>query len=166
MAFDFYTLQGAINLHKAMREFKGGKLVLNIAKFPFKCPVAPLKFVYMADAYFTERAIAGLGGLDKRFDGEALGRMFAQVLVSADNIGEGLRLLNRFIQFKQDFEPRELSRLLKEFINNIGNLADALKMLGSLMELKRDGAVLVKPAFDEAVERLETLKRKRVFAAF
>lgn len=135
-----------------------------------------------------QSAIAGLGGLDKRFDGESLGRMLGQVLVSADNIGEGLRLLNRFIEFKHDFEPyskeifhelviflqetskgfepRELSRLLKEFINNIGNLADALKMLGSLMELKRDGAVLVKPAFDEAVERLETLKRKGVFAAF
>jgi sulfide:quinone oxidoreductase len=57
VAFDFYTLQGAINLHKAMREFKGGKLVLNIAEFPFKCPVAPLEFVYMADAYFTERGL-------------------------------------------------------------------------------------------------------------
>lgn len=57
VAFDFYTLQGAVNLHKAMREFKGGKLVLNIAEFPFKCPVAPLEFVYMADAYFTERGI-------------------------------------------------------------------------------------------------------------
>ena len=57
VAFDFYTLNGAINLHKAMREFKGGKLVLNIAEFPFKCPVAPLEFVYMADAYFTERGL-------------------------------------------------------------------------------------------------------------
>ncbi len=57
VAFDFYTLPGAINLHKAMRQFKGGKLVLNIAEFPFKCPVAPLEFVYMADAYFTERGL-------------------------------------------------------------------------------------------------------------
>ena len=57
VAFDFYTLEGAINLQKAMREFKGGKLVLNIAEFPFKCPVAPLEFVYLADAYFTERGL-------------------------------------------------------------------------------------------------------------
>ncbi|MCK5071116.1 MAG: NAD(P)/FAD-dependent oxidoreductase [Desulfocapsa sp.] len=54
-AFDFYTLDGAVNLSKALREFKSGKLVLNIAEFPFKCPVAPLEFVYLADAYFTER---------------------------------------------------------------------------------------------------------------
>lgn len=135
-----------------------------------------------------QSAIAGLGGFDKRFDGEALARMLGQVLVSADNIGEGLRMLNRLIEFKKDFEPyskeifhetvlflqetskgfepRQLSRLLQEFVNNIGNLADALKMLGSLMELKRDGAMLAKPAFDEAVERLESLKRKGVFSAF
>ncbi len=55
--FDFYTLEGAVNLCKALREFKSGKLVLNIAEFPFKCPVAPLEFVYLADAYFTERGL-------------------------------------------------------------------------------------------------------------
>ncbi len=56
-AFDFYTLEGAVNLGRAMREFKSGKLILNIAEFPFKCPVAPLEFVYLADAYFTERGL-------------------------------------------------------------------------------------------------------------
>ena len=40
------------NLH-----FKKGKLVLNIAEVPFKCPVAPLEFIYMADHYFTKRGI-------------------------------------------------------------------------------------------------------------
>ncbi len=56
-AFDFYTLDGAVNLCRALREFKSGNLVLNIAEFPFKCPVAPLEFVYLADAYFTERGL-------------------------------------------------------------------------------------------------------------
>lgn len=55
--FDFYTLEGAVNLAKAMREFKGGRLVLNIAEIPFKCPVAPLEFIYMADYFFTKRGI-------------------------------------------------------------------------------------------------------------
>ena len=54
-AFDFYTLEGAVNLSRAMRNFREGKLVVSIAEFPFKCPVAPLEFVYLADAYFTER---------------------------------------------------------------------------------------------------------------
>lgn len=56
-AFDFYTLDGAVNLHRALRNFKSGKLVLNIAEFPFKCPVAPLEFVYLADAYFIDRGL-------------------------------------------------------------------------------------------------------------
>lgn len=56
-AFDFYTLEGAVNLHQALRAFRAGKLLLNIAEFPFKCPVAPLEFVYLADAYFSERGI-------------------------------------------------------------------------------------------------------------
>lgn len=56
-AFDFYTLDGAVNLAKAMREFTEGKLVVNIAEFPFKCPVAPLEFVYLADAFFIERGV-------------------------------------------------------------------------------------------------------------
>jgi sulfide:quinone oxidoreductase len=55
--FDFYTLDGAVSLEKAMRAFQGGKLVLNIAEMPFKCPVAPLEFIYMADYYFTKREI-------------------------------------------------------------------------------------------------------------
>ena len=55
--FDFYTLEGAINLEKKMRSFKSGKMVLDIAEFPYKCPVAPLEFVYLADWYFTERGV-------------------------------------------------------------------------------------------------------------
>ncbi len=55
--FDFYTLDGAVSLEKAMRNFRSGKLVLNIAEFPFKCPVAPLEFVYLADWYFTEHGV-------------------------------------------------------------------------------------------------------------
>lgn len=55
--FDFYTLDGATKLSTAMREFQGGKIVLNIAEMPFKCPVAPLEFIYLADWYFSERGI-------------------------------------------------------------------------------------------------------------
>lgn len=57
--YDFYTLDGATNLAKALRKFKKGKLVLNIAEFPFKCPVAPLEFVFLADWYFHEKGVRG-----------------------------------------------------------------------------------------------------------
>jgi sulfide:quinone oxidoreductase len=55
--FDFYTLEGAAALREFFRDWEGGKLVVNIAELPFKCPVAPLEFSFLADAYFTEVGI-------------------------------------------------------------------------------------------------------------
>lgn len=55
--FDFYTFEGAVALHKALENFKGGKLVINIAEMPIKCPVAPLEFAFLADDYFVKRGI-------------------------------------------------------------------------------------------------------------
>lgn len=55
--FDFYTLEGASALSSFLDKFEGGKLVLNVAEMPIKCPVAPLEFVFLADWYFTKRGI-------------------------------------------------------------------------------------------------------------
>jgi sulfide:quinone oxidoreductase len=51
--FDFYTLEGAIALRRQLKYFDSGRLVLNIAEVPYKCPIAPLEFVFMADWFFT-----------------------------------------------------------------------------------------------------------------
>ncbi len=56
-AFDFYTLEGATALGRALEQFKGGRLVLNVAEMPIKCPVAPLEFLFLAEAFFTERGL-------------------------------------------------------------------------------------------------------------
>jgi sulfide:quinone oxidoreductase len=56
-AFDFYTLEGALALRHALERFEGGRVVLDVAEMPIKCPVAPLEFVFLADAYFTQRGI-------------------------------------------------------------------------------------------------------------
>ena len=48
--FDFYTLEGALALRDALREFNGGRLVVHIIDMPIKCPVAPLEFAFLADA--------------------------------------------------------------------------------------------------------------------
>lgn len=56
-AFDFYTLEGAKALHGALEKFTGGRLVLNVAEMPIKCPVAPLEFLFLAEAFFTERGL-------------------------------------------------------------------------------------------------------------
>lgn len=56
-AFDFYTLDGASRLAEKLRHWEGGRLVLNVAEMPIKCPVAPLEFLFLADWFFTERGM-------------------------------------------------------------------------------------------------------------
>ena len=56
-AFDFYTLDGAEKLREELARWNGGRLVLNIAEMPIKCPVAPLEFLFLADHYFQQRGI-------------------------------------------------------------------------------------------------------------
>ena len=53
----FYTPDGAIRLAKALDEFKGGRLVINIAEMPIKCPVAPIEFACLAESYLEQRGI-------------------------------------------------------------------------------------------------------------
>jgi len=55
--FDFYTIEGAVALHNRFKDWKGGDLVMCIPELPYKCPVAPLEFVFLAEAYFTERGM-------------------------------------------------------------------------------------------------------------
>jgi sulfide:quinone oxidoreductase len=55
--FDFYTYDGAVALHDFLTKFQGGKLVINIAEMPIKCPVAPLEFAFLADYHFKKRGI-------------------------------------------------------------------------------------------------------------
>ena len=53
--FTFYDLESTIQLGKALKEFQGGKLVIDISSLPIKCPVAPLEFAFLADWYFKTR---------------------------------------------------------------------------------------------------------------
>jgi sulfide:quinone oxidoreductase len=55
--FDFYTLDGATALSKALEEFPGGRFVVHIVDMPIKCPVAPLEFAFLAEAYFRRRGL-------------------------------------------------------------------------------------------------------------
>ncbi len=55
--FEFYTARGAEMLRRFLKSWDGGRLVLNIAEVPIKCPVAPLEFLFLADSYFTELGI-------------------------------------------------------------------------------------------------------------
>jgi sulfide:quinone oxidoreductase len=55
--FDFYTLEGAVALGHCLRNWPGGRLVVNVAEMPIKCPVAPLEFLFLADWFFRQKGI-------------------------------------------------------------------------------------------------------------
>jgi len=55
--FEFYTLEGSLALHEKFKNWQGGHLVMSIVDMPFKCPVAPIEFICLADAYFTKRGM-------------------------------------------------------------------------------------------------------------
>lgn len=54
---EFYTLEGCTRLQHQLDGFEGGRLVVNIAEMPIKCPVAPLEFAFLADAYFRSKGL-------------------------------------------------------------------------------------------------------------
>ncbi|MBI5424416.1 MAG: NAD(P)/FAD-dependent oxidoreductase [Opitutae bacterium] len=54
---EFYTLEGCTALQRQLDQFKGGRLVVNIAEMPIKCPVAPLEFAFLADSYFRAKGM-------------------------------------------------------------------------------------------------------------
>lgn len=53
-AHEFYSLEGAQRLREAIREFRGGKIVVGIAGIPYKCPPAPVEFVFMIEDHFRK----------------------------------------------------------------------------------------------------------------
>jgi len=55
--FDFFTLDGAVALRDALATWDGGRLVVHIVDMPIKCPVAPLEFTFLADAFFHQRGM-------------------------------------------------------------------------------------------------------------
>lgn len=53
----FYTPDSALRLARALADFDGGDLVVDIAEMPIKCPVAPLEFALLVHEYLIRRGI-------------------------------------------------------------------------------------------------------------
>jgi sulfide:quinone oxidoreductase len=56
-SYDFYSMEGALRLREALREFQGGRIKVGVAGIPYKCPPAPVEFVFMVDQYLRKRGI-------------------------------------------------------------------------------------------------------------
>jgi sulfide:quinone oxidoreductase len=54
---EFYSYDGSLALANKLKNWSGGKLVIHITEMPIKCPVAPLEFAFLADAYFTGKGM-------------------------------------------------------------------------------------------------------------
>jgi len=56
-AHDFYSLEGAQRLREELRRFRGGRIHVGIAGIPYKCPPAPVEFVFMLEERLRRRGI-------------------------------------------------------------------------------------------------------------
>ncbi|MFT5460419.1 MAG: sulfide:quinone oxidoreductase [Myxococcota bacterium] len=56
-AFDFYSLEGSAALATHLEGFTGGHVVIDTVDMPIKCPVAPLEFALLLEAWATERGL-------------------------------------------------------------------------------------------------------------
>lgn len=95
-AFDFYTLDGADALSERLKTWKGGRLVLNVVEMPIKCPVAPLEFLFLAEAFFTRHGMRDKveityatpldGAFTKQRTSEMLGGLLAERHIQVETL--------------------------------------------------------------------------------
>jgi sulfide:quinone oxidoreductase len=85
-AYDFYTMDGAVRLFEALKGFKGGTIVIGVAGIPYKCPPAPVEFVFLLDDYLRARGIREksqiklLSPLNRAFTIEATSKLVQPIL--------------------------------------------------------------------------------------
>ena len=85
-AHDFYTLEGAEHLWRTLKEFTGGTIVIGVAGIPYKCPPAPVEFVFLLDDYLRARGIRErsqiklLSPLNRAFTIEATSKLVQPIL--------------------------------------------------------------------------------------
>jgi sulfide:quinone oxidoreductase len=98
--FDFYTLDGATALRDRLASFEEGRLVVHVTDMPIKCPVAPLEFTFLVDAWLRERGLRDQvelvyvtplpGAFTKPIASERLGHLLDErgIVVEADFLVE------------------------------------------------------------------------------
>jgi sulfide:quinone oxidoreductase len=52
-----YTPEGAVQLHEALAEFKGGRLVVAVTGMPYRCPAAPYETALMLHAHLKKHGL-------------------------------------------------------------------------------------------------------------
>jgi sulfide:quinone oxidoreductase len=109
--FDFYTLEGAVALRDKLAHWHGGKLVVHITEMPIKCPVAPLEFALLADAFFAERGMRQLVDITLV---TPMGGAFTKPVASRRL---GAMLDERTIRLEPDFVVDRIDPMTKQLIS-------------------------------------------------
>ncbi len=52
---DFYSIDGAVAARDMLEKLEQGRLVVHLHELPITCPVAPLEFSFLSEAYMSER---------------------------------------------------------------------------------------------------------------
>ena len=85
-AHDFYTMDGATRLRRALEAFTGGSVVIGVAGIPYKCPPAPVEFAFLLDDYLRARHVRDksqiklLSPLNRAFTIEATSKLVQPIL--------------------------------------------------------------------------------------
>ncbi|MGD9955200.1 MAG: NAD(P)/FAD-dependent oxidoreductase [Candidatus Nanopelagicales bacterium] len=107
--FDFYTHAGTTALAEKLKTWEGGRLVVNIVEMPIKCPVAPLEFTFLADAFFHDKGmrdkveIVYVTPLDAAFTKPIAAKAFGTMLED-----KGVTLEPEFMLERVDTEAKAL----------------------------------------------------------
>src|SRR5215470_6967374 len=89
-AQDFYTMGGASRLYEALEQFTGGNILVGVAGIPYKCPPAPVEFVFLLDDYLRGRGIRDqseiklLSPLNRAFTIETTSKLVQPILAERD----------------------------------------------------------------------------------
>ena len=114
---EFYTFDGASRLAAKLADWPGGRLVVHVAEMPIKCPVAPLEFAFLADAFFADRGLRDRvqmtyvtpleGAFTKPVASKYLGSMLdkRQIALEPDFMVESVDAVNRRLV---SFDGREV----------------------------------------------------------
>jgi sulfide:quinone oxidoreductase len=89
-AHTFYTHEGAERLRLALQDFAGGRVLVGVAGIPYKCPPAPVEFVFLLDDYLRSRdlrersEIKLLSPLNRAFTIEVTSKLVQPILAERD----------------------------------------------------------------------------------
>nr|WP_236071798.1 FAD/NAD(P)-binding oxidoreductase [Streptomyces polyasparticus] len=140
----FYDLPGAVGLHHALERFAGGRVVIDVADLPVKCPVAPLEFAFLADRYFQRCGIRDRvqlayatpldGVITDPVAAKALGSLLARKgieLVTEFTFGEVDGIVGRLVSYDEREVPFDLAVVVPlhggaEYVGRSEGLGDEL----------------------------------------